>query len=150
MKQTLECHTAEWMAAEISKLTDPHADLPTNVITPEEHKRSLLYGISLPEWKDFTNSWSTCSVTCLRNFYVKNMLYSRMQLEKDVGPKPRNASRTTPCAPCLAYILQRQEVLKDSNGRAKKRTHLVGGIRHADPFQFMIGFVAINLSSHYK
>ena len=49
VKQALECHTAEWTAAEISKLTDPHADLPTNVITPEEHKRALLYGISLPE-----------------------------------------------------------------------------------------------------
>jgi len=145
VKQALECQRAEWIANEISTLTDPHADLPTNVITPEEHKKAILYAIGLPEWKDLTYSWLTCRVSFLRNCNVKTMVISRMRLEKDVGPKPRNASRTTPCAPCLAYILRRNEVVKDSNSRAKKRTRLVGGIRHADPFQCMIGLVAMNL-----
>ncbi len=74
--KALECHGAKWREVKSNKYTDPHADLPTNVLTYEEHRKALLYMIPLPEWRDLTFTWSTCRSTFIRNVSSSRMLLS--------------------------------------------------------------------------
>ncbi len=39
--KALECHGAKWREAKANKYTDPHADLPTNVLTYKFQTRVL-------------------------------------------------------------------------------------------------------------
>ena len=43
VRLALKCQKIEWAKAEASKYSDPHADLPNNVITYAEHQIAFIY-----------------------------------------------------------------------------------------------------------
>ena len=74
--QSLECHNARWCAVEAAKLTDPHDDLPTNVLTYNDHRRGFLHMLEQNDWHDMTFSWSTCRSTYLQNHNARKLTLS--------------------------------------------------------------------------
>jgi hypothetical protein len=144
VNQALDCHSTKWAIEQAAKISDPHSGLPTDVITYDEHRKAFDFMIQQRDWRDITWCWSTCRACYLRYHNVHNMLMSRMRLELNSGPRMKNAARDAPCAPCLAYILRKDELAKVKKGE-QKTPRIVGGVRHRDPFQCMVGFAAMNL-----
>lgn len=98
---------------------DAHADLPTAVLSVEDHERVLNYVFhsNSVAWKDFSLSWTNCYVTYMRLDSLRKLRLPDLRCDSAHGPVDRG-----PNSQIMSYILQPYLHKEDRpNGNAGNR-----------------------------
>ena len=119
------------------ELSEPHANLPTNVLNDEEHERVLneIFTNCSQNWQDLAFSWTLCTQSYVRNDSARKFMYCDLVLDTAHGPEKRGE---------LAKILS--IVLRQGRHKYKQdKTRIVGGWRHRNYLRCMTGMLGMCL-----
>ena len=120
-----------------TELSDPHANLPTDVIGDEDHEKALgeIFTHNYPNWKDLAVSWTLCTQTYIRNHSARVLLLGDLRTDSSHGPEVGGANKNI-----LTMILRmgRHKVKKD-------KIKVVGAWRHRNYLRCSTGMVAMSM-----
>jgi hypothetical protein len=118
---------------------DPHANLPTDILSFDDELKLLREGLSNPiTWADFAVSW-TWGTSCFIRSHSMRASYVKHLITLDSYGPPLNPNTAEPTAPMLALILLAGEH-KDN----KNQTRVVGGWRHRLYLKCFTGMTAMS------
>jgi len=63
VKRSLMQHERAWMEMRSKTVVDPHANLPTDVLTPEDSLKCLSVIKASQNWRDLSLSWTMCEIS---------------------------------------------------------------------------------------
>ena len=138
---------------------DPHANLPTDIMTEEELSRVIdLCITSESNWRDLSLSFTTCEQTLIRADSARKLRFQHLRLNRSHGPKnidyhraayPRTASTMQSRKPMLEYIL-RADGLEEIHKDNRDDIRCSGGWRHVDCFRCCTGMLAMNFLTRFR
>ena len=140
IKEALACQERLNMQALALKNVDPHADLPTNMLSPEDSEKAIRYVLSRPShrnWQDFVMAWTGSERTFVRNHSMRQFMLPHLLTLDTHGP-------------CTSGQLDREAFgcVYEPGGVHKekqKRKRIVGVWRHRKPYQCFAGMVGMSL-----
>jgi len=144
VKKALEAQVRAHVNYMLSKLgDDPHANVPTNIISKAECKKVLLFiwRTNVRNWQDFAVSWNVCMQTYMRNDSCRKLKLPDIKL--DVSHGPARADDPDVQERMLSFIL-RPGIHKDTK-RVSSKIKVVGCYRHIDLLQCATGSIAMSL-----
>ena len=145
VKKALEAHKRLYKERKLLHVEDPHANLPTDVLSEDDCVRALQLAATGQNWKDMMLCWATCEQTYLRNDSMRKLHLRHLKCNHTHAPsclKDNNYGAGYGFADgyMMSYILD-QFVHKTRD--TKKR--VVGAWRHKDFILCSIGNLATNL-----
>jgi hypothetical protein len=135
VKQALETHKRLFQVKMGQKLMDPHANLPTNMLTPQESEQAIRSALGQANWNDLTLCWTTCEQSYMRTDSIRKLFLSDLLLDATHGPKEEGIDSF-----CLAFILR-----KAIHKERAHRIRVTGVWRHKNFVRCSIGMLAFNL-----
>ena len=145
VKRALEAHKRLYIERKLGHVEDPHANLPTDVLSEEECVKALRLAATGRNWKDLMLCWSTCEQTFLRTDSMRKLSLCHLKCNHTHAPscvKDYNygAGYGFVDGFMMTYILdQFFHKTKD------KKKRVVGAWRHKDFIRCSIGNLATNL-----
>jgi hypothetical protein len=95
VQKSLNAQEARYSRHMLSRNGDPHANLPTDVLTEEEHTTIIThaYSSNMLNWSNFVLSWNVCNVAYIRQRSLRELFLSDTRTDKCHGPEDggRNA-----------------------------------------------------------
>jgi hypothetical protein len=146
VQKSLHAQEARYAKHMLSRNGDPHANLPTDVLTEEEHQTILSYAYTsnMLGWKNFVLSWNVCTVSYIRNNSLRQLYLSDTRVDRCHGPEESGRN-----AICLTLILQpfahKDNRTKPTKQKKKNAKRVVGFYRHKDFLRCGTSAVATNL-----
>jgi Centromere DNA-binding protein complex CBF3 subunit, domain 2 len=147
VKKALETHKRLYMVRMTATVEDPHADLPTNVLSEEECLKVLRLAVSTSNWKDMTLTWTTCTQTFLRNDSIRKLHMRHLRCNSTHGPACGRDDTNNFGAgwgfadhEMITYVLDKYV----HKCRSKKKEE-VGAWRHKNFLNCSVGMLAMNL-----
>lgn len=86
VKKALETHARLYVARMRATVEDPHANLPTNVLSEEDCLKVIRLAIISSNWKDMCLTWTTCTQTFLRNDSIRKLHMRHVRCNSTHGP----------------------------------------------------------------
>jgi hypothetical protein len=147
---TSQKHT--YVQHQMTKVVDPHKNLPCNALSPAEHELVLtyIYRENVPSWRALTQSWNLGNNTFIRGDTFLKLRLSTLYLNTTHGPEISiPGQQQKEILPMLTYILTPRD-LKSVDPTSKNR--MAGCWRHFDFLRCGTGAVAMNLFTtlHYN
>jgi Centromere DNA-binding protein complex CBF3 subunit, domain 2 len=116
------------------EIVDPHANLPTDMLSADEIRKVLTHVLGQSNWKDFSTCWNVCENTFLRCDSMLKLFFCDLIIDYTHGPV-----QSGPNARMLAIILRKQAHKDRSN-----RIRVVGTWRSKDYLRCTTGMLAFN------
>ena len=147
VKKALETHTRLYVQRIKGNVDDPHADLPTNVLSEDDCLKILRIAIENPNWKDMCLTWTTCTQTFLRNDSMRKLHMRHLRCNSTHGPACGRDETSNFGAgwgfadrEMITYILDKYV----HKCRDEKKQE-VGAWRHKNFLNCSVGHLAMNL-----
>jgi Centromere DNA-binding protein complex CBF3 subunit, domain 2 len=147
VKKALETHTRLYVQRIMNTPEDPHADLPTNVLSEEDCLKILRLAVSCANWKDMTLTWTTCTQTFLRNDSMRKLHMRHLRCNSTHGPACGRDDTNNFGAgwgfadhEMITYVLDKYV----HKCRSTKKQE-VGAWRHKNFLNCSVGMLAMNL-----
>ena len=140
VNEGIATQTHTYIDASISNNSDPHKNLPCNILTDNEHLRALdyIFTQNLDNWQSLHMSWNLGNNTFVRCDTFLKLCLPNLLFNSTHGPKVGDNQTL----PMLALILNAEQV-KEGKRRRKKR--IAGSWRHKHYLRCAIGAVAVGL-----
>jgi Centromere DNA-binding protein complex CBF3 subunit, domain 2 len=113
---------------------DPHANLPTDMLSGEQIRSVLTMALDQSNWKDFSTCWNICENSFLRCDSMLKLRLCDLNIDYTHGPV-----ESGPNAPMLSMILQKM-AHKDRSSRIR----VCGMWRSRDYLRCATGMLAFN------
>jgi len=126
-----------WRQAQAHAVSDPHANLPTNVLAQKETITLMKAALNGLNWKDMTLSWTSCEQTFVRCDSVRKFCLSDIKTMDTHGP---DLSGNSIDSLMISYILRKQLHKEKAN-----TIRQVGAWRHRCVWKCSIGMLGFNL-----
>jgi Centromere DNA-binding protein complex CBF3 subunit, domain 2 len=145
VKKALEARKRLHRERIMSQIEDPHANLPTNVLSEADCANALRLAATKQNWKDMMLCWSTCEQTYLRNDSMRKLCLPHLRCDRTHAPSCMSdnnygAGYGFADGHMMSFILDKY-VHKTRDD--KKR--VVGAWRHKEYIRCSIGNLAMNL-----
>lgn len=145
VKRALETHKRLYMERISRQVEDPHANLPTNVLTEADCVKALFLAARGINWKDLMLCWATCEQTYLRNHSMRkltlcNLCCNTTHAPSSMGDKNYGAGYGYVDGFMMSYILD-----KYVHKTRDKKKRVVGAWRHKNYIRCSVGNLAMNL-----
>ena len=145
VKRALETHKRLYMQRISRQVEDPHANLPTNVLTEADCAKALFIAAGRNNWKDLMLCWTTCEQTFLRNHSFRNLHLRHLRCNtthapSSMGGNNYGAGYGFADGRMMSYILD-----KYVHKTRDTRKRVVGAWRHKNYIRCSIGNLAMNL-----
>jgi hypothetical protein len=137
VKKALEAQKRRHYEHMSDKIVDPHANLPTNVLTEAETVEVITECVKSPNWRDLCLSWTTCEQTFIRNHSIRQLTLSDLCHNRTHGPSTEEGNIDSQM---MSYILQK--------GVHKERAtikRIAGAWRHKFYLRCAVGHLAMNM-----
>jgi Centromere DNA-binding protein complex CBF3 subunit, domain 2 len=113
---------------------DPHANLPTDMLTADDIRKVLTHVLGQSNWKDFSTCWNVCENTFLRCDSMLKLCFCDLIIDFTHGPV-----QSGPNSRMLGIVLRKKAHKDRSN-----RTRVVGTWRSRDYLRCTTGMLAFN------
>ena len=124
-------------------IADPHANLPTDVLSDEDYDRAYDTILKRINWEDLHLSWTTCDQTCVRFGSFAKFKLADIRLDRAHGP-PKDTGPGK--KQMVSIILRPRGVHKDRY----KNTKVVGSWRHKKVYRCSTGAIAMSLMVRFR
>ena len=145
VRKDLEVHKRLYKERILRQVEDPHANLPTDVLSDDDCMKALQVAALMRNWKDMMLCWATCEQTFLRNDSMRKLHLRHLKCNHTHAPsclKDSNYGAGYGFADgfMMSFILD-QFVHKTRD----KKKRVVGAWRHKDFLRCSIGNLATKL-----
>ena len=145
VKRALVTHKRLYMERLSRQVEDPHANLPTNVLTEADCVKALFIAARRINWKDLMLCWTTCEQTFLRNHSFRNLHLRHLRCNtthapSSMGGNNYGAGYGFVDGRMMSYVLD-----KYVHKTRDTRKRVVGAWRHKNYIRCSIGNLAMNL-----
>ena len=137
VQRALDTQARLWRDAQRELVVDPHANLPTDVLSEPETIAVIQTAMNSCNWKDMTLSFTTCEQTFVRCDSMRKFNLSDLRTMNTHGP---DRSGTSPDSLMMSYILR-----KNLHKEKANTIHQVGSWRHRFFLKCSSGMLAFNL-----
>ena len=131
----LQDHQRVWLEAQNNAVVDPHANLPTNMLSDDEVCYALKTSLSTKIWMDMLPCWTTCEQALTRTDSFRKFKICDLVVDGTHGPK-----ETGPDSQMLSVILR-----KLIHKERAHRIRVVGTWRHKNFLRCSTGMIALSL-----
>ena len=114
---------------------DPHADLPTDMLSSEEVCCALTAALAMKNWKDTVQCWTTCEQALTRTHSFRQLFICDLVVDHCHGP-----SETGPESKMLSMVLRKHKHKENAN-----KNRVIGGWRHKNFLRCCTGQIAFAL-----
>jgi len=146
VKQALEAQKIRYGEAVASRVTDPHKNLPTDVLSQDEYKRIHLGIIPRIDWDDFQWTYSICDATFVRFASAKILTFADIKLDVAHGPEAQQHGIGGSMNKSMISYVLRSGKHKDRH----KHTQVVGVWRHRLWYRCNTGALAMSMLSRFN
>lgn len=164
VQKAIDRYGSNYLADFQQQNRDIHANIPTNVLTDEDHREAMkhLFNSRHSFWRDFAISWTVCQATFIRQDSLRKLTLPCLRADKGHGPPGIIGPNATILSLILPPGVNKEDSQKNaankqtvevSRKRAKiptnYRSKVVGMYRHQNVLQCATGFIGISLITRF-
>lgn len=144
VRMALQSQKGRRSAKEREKTYDPHANLPTDVLSPNDYTKLHNVVVNQPNWADLQLCMSICDATFIRNGSFRKLMFQDLKLDTSHGPIKEDSGPGK--GRMMTEVLRPGDVHKDRH----KYTTVVGHWRHSEYIRCATGALAMNFFVRFR